>query len=151
MKKRNLLIVLLSMAFVGASAVAMSACEKDKPTLGIKYEISQDGTYAEVIGYKGTENEIRIADTYNSLPVKIINDDAFLECLDLTSVEIPNSVIKIGESAFQSCRSLTSIEIPDSVTTIGSFAFSQCSSLTSVKMGDSVTTIGDLVFSQCSS
>ena len=144
-----------------------------QPTEGIAYDISADGTYAEVIGYNGTTTKIKIADTYNGLPVKNIYSSAFANNNKITSVIIPDSVISIGSSAFSGCYSLTSvvigdsvtsigsqafqycsftsITIPDSVTRIGSKAFSSCSSLTSVVIGDSVTSIESSAFSSCSS
>ena len=76
---------------------------------------------------------------------------AFRDCLNLTSITIPNSVISIGDSAFQDCNKLTSIIIPNSVTTIGCYAFSRCSSLDSVMIPDSVTQIEHFAFSGCSS
>ncbi|MBQ7855476.1 MAG: leucine-rich repeat domain-containing protein, partial [Muribaculaceae bacterium] len=45
---------------------------------------------------------------------------------------IPNSVTKIGEDAFSDCIGLTSITIPNSVTEIGKGAFYGCSSLKSI-------------------
>ena len=80
-----------------------------------------------------------------------IADFAFLNCDNLTSVNIPDSVTTIGKSAFDSCDSLTSVNIPDSVTTIGEYAFRDCTSLTSVNIPDSVTTIGEYAFDGCES
>ena len=43
---------------------------------------------------------------------KFIAKDAFADCINLTSVTIPNSVISIGNGAFSGCASLESITIP---------------------------------------
>ena len=83
--------------------------------------------------------------------VTTIGDDAFIRCYSLTSVTIPDSVTTIGDNAFQNCSSLTSITIPDSVTTIEDWAFACCSSLTSITIPDSVTKIGDYAFYYCDS
>ncbi len=63
-----------------------------------------------------------------------IADRAFGLCKNLTSINIPNSVISVGEYAFVS-SSITSITIPDSVASIGNSAFSGCSKLTSITVG----------------
>ena len=75
---------------------------------------------------------------------------AFSWCIDMTSIEIPNSVTSIGVRAFEGCNGLTSIKIPNSVTSIGSRAFEFCSSLTSISIPEGVTSIGDGAFSECS-
>ena len=51
---------------------------------------------------------------------------------NLASIEIPNSVISIGENSFYGCTGLTSIEIGNSVTSIGKYVFRGCSSLTKI-------------------
>ena len=61
-----------------------------------------------------------------------IGNNAFYNCIDLTSVRIPDSVTSIGEAAFRGCTSLTSVTIPNSVTNIGNRVFDTCSSLASV-------------------
>ena len=140
-------------------------------TVGVTYEISLDGTYAEVIGYSGSATKIVFADTYEDLPVKSIYKEAFKNTT-IVSIVIPDSITMIGESAFSNCDSLTSVVIgngvenipyrafygcdalrsvviPDSVTSIGDFAFSSCSSLASVTIPDSVTSIGSDAFYGC--
>ena len=75
----------------------------------------------------------------------------FLECSNIVSVEIPNTVTTIGGNAFNNCYRMTSIVIPNSVTTIGTYAFSDCDSLASITIPNSVTSIGNYVFNGCDS
>ena len=105
-----------------------------------------------------------------------IGENAFYDCVHITSIAIPDSVTSIGENAFggctritsvtfgenskmtnigkgvfSHCSSLTSITIPDSVTSIDEKAFHNCYGLTSVTIPDSVTGIGNWAFKGCSS
>ena len=79
-----------------------------------------------------------------------IGDNAFFDCTNLTSIEIPNSVTSIGDNAFYYCTGLTSIEIPNSVTSIGNQAFNYCNGLTSIIIPNSVTSMGNYPFAYCS-
>lgn len=79
-----------------------------------------------------------------------IEEEAFNNCKNLTSVDIPDSVSIIGKGAF--ARSgLTSVELPDSVEALGAGAFSGCSNLTSVTLPNSLTALPDNLFSSCES
>ena len=118
-------------------------------TPGIIYDVSSDGTYAEVISYKGTAAILKIAEEYNGLPVKTIWPKAFEHCPNLTSVLIPNTIVCIPGSAFSGCYNLTSIIIPNSVTSIDNDAFTNCSSLTSIIIPNSVTSISINTFGYC--
>ena len=71
----------------------------------------------------------------------------YLDCFDLTSVTIGNSVTSIGEGAFWACEDLISITIPNNVTTIGKNAFMDCSSLkkATIEVNKNLE-IGDCVF-----
>lgn len=66
--------------------------------------------------------------------VATIGKNAFCECVDLTSIIIPESVTNIGSRAFADCISLSSIDIPNSVTSIGIYAFDGCTSLESMTL-----------------
>ena len=83
--------------------------------------------------------------------VTSIGGGAFRDCSRLISIHIPSSVTRIGKSAFYGCSSLTSIHIPNSVASIGQYAFSRCSSLASVTIPSSVTRIEPTTFWDCSS
>jgi hypothetical protein len=61
-----------------------------------------------------------------------IGESAFVDCKNMTSVIIPDSVTSINGSAFRGCTGLTSIFIPDSVTSIDENTFSDCAGLTSI-------------------
>ena len=88
--------------------------------------------------------ELEIPNTVTS-----ISDYTFYLCRGLTSVVIPNSVTEIGDWAFSYCSGLTSIDIANSVTTIGGGAFTGCNSLTSITIPNSVDSIGGSAFSMC--
>ena len=115
-------------------------------TPGVVYDVSADGTYAEVIAYNGTATKVKIAEEYNGLPVKKIYNDAFKQT-SIASVVIPNSVTSIGASAFYE-SSIASVVIGNGVTSIGKYAFA-CSGLTSITIPNSVTSIDDDAFYAC--
>ena len=80
----------------------------------------------------------------------LIRNDTVITCRRyVTSVNVPNSVIAIGNEAFYS-KSISSITIPSSVTSIGEKAFYECSKLTSITIPNSITDIKWQVFYNCS-
>ncbi|MCH5237740.1 MAG: leucine-rich repeat domain-containing protein, partial [Muribaculaceae bacterium] len=81
--------------------------------------------------------------------VNKIGSGAFKDCVDLSSVSIPETVTTIEFNAFNNCTSLTSIYIPDKVYTIGDQAFCNCISLKSIENGSSVQSIGWYSFKNC--
>ena len=56
----------------------------------------------------------------------IICDNAFSQCKELQTVQIPNSVTAIGDFAFYNCERLSSAILPKSVTNIGMSIFEGC-------------------------
>ena len=117
-------------------------------TSGIIYDFSADGTYVEVIDYKGSSPTVKIASEYQGLPVKGIYDNAFKN-KTITNVIIPNSVISIGNSAFENCTNLQSITFSSNLTSIGKSAFKNCSQLKFLTIPYGVNIIGDSAFETC--
>jgi hypothetical protein len=91
----------------------------------------------------------QILSTYNDLPVTAIGEDAFRYCTNLTSIIVPEGILRIEESAFSNCSNLTTITLPNSLTSIGMGAFNKCTKLTSIDIPSSVTDIGLIVFYGC--
>lgn len=83
--------------------------------------------------------------------VQSIGNGAFLHCSNLTSVVIGTGVMHIGNRVFAYCSSLTSIAIPDNVLTIGNGTFLNCASMASLTLGTGVTSIGESAFLYCDS
>ncbi len=84
--------------------------------------------------------------TYN---VTAIGNNAFRNCMRLTSITIPEGVTTIGSAVFQECTNLTSAIIAEGVQTISRSAFQSCISLTSVTISKGVTSIGVSAFHNC--
>ncbi len=81
------------------------------------FEINPDGI---ITGYMGSKSAITVPDYVNNIEVKAIGDNVFNN-VSLTSVNLPDSVEKIGVSAFANC-SLSSISA-NGVKTVENGAF----------------------------
>lgn len=71
--------------------------------------------------------------------VTAIGDDAFYYST-VTSVTLPNTIKEIGGTSFKSCNNLTHIELPESLEKIGISAFAR-SALTEITIPANVTTM----------
>ncbi len=87
----------------------------------------------------------------NTYTVVSILERAFIECSELTSVVIPNSITFIGESAFYGNSALVSAILPNRLTVIESSTFRNCHSLVSIALPDLLTTIKGHAFLSCES
>lgn len=76
---------------------------------------------------------------------------AFSQCVNLESMNLPDSVISIGNNAFEGCAKLGAdsskpFSIPASLVTLGSSAFKDCPFLTKAAIPAGVTKINDKAF-----
>ena len=95
------------------------------------YQILDDGT-VEITYYLGADKEVVIPNTINGKKVTSIGHGAFMECINIEKITIPDSVTTIDYNAFSDCPNLVSITIPCNVTSIGDYSFNGCEKLTSI-------------------
>lgn len=100
-----------------------------------------------LVEYTGNETDLVLPTTYRDALYQI-NQYAFYDGTQLTSVVIPATVTAIGDYAFAGCSALTKIAVPSSVTKIGQYAFSKCTALNDITVSDSVRQIGQGAFSE---
>lgn len=99
------------------------------PSMLFTYENISDEAL-KVVSYNGTSANVTVPMEANSVEVKEIGENAFLNKTSVTSVNIPNTVETIGDNAFKSAENLEKVTIPESVTSIGETAFDGCEKVT---------------------
>lgn len=145
-------------------------CEE---SVGLEYTLVGDLNFYTVQGIGTcTDEKIVIPKGHNGLPIKKIENNAFLNKTNIVSIN-GQSIEYLGEKAFYGCENLKTVEMPkldsldnqvfmgclslvdvitsSSVQTIYSEAFSNCSSLSSIYLPDSTKSIQDHAFSNCTS
>ena len=118
------------------------------PTEGIVYEISRNGTYAEVVGYTGSNSIIKIAEEYNGLPVKNICTNVFART-SASAVIIPDSVTSVRQNAFYASN-IKIVVFGEGIELIEDCAFISCRSLHTLSLPNKPIDISDSAFSLCS-
>ena len=165
-----MMAVVVFLAYYGATA--------DNNPQGLAFSLKDDGTYAVEVGQAKHLSKIVIPATYKGKPVTSIDDGAFSDCRNLTSVTIGEGVTTIGDNAFSGCNSalyteyklgnyigdaknpyqvligvtnknLSTYEINDRTKVIAYGAFRDCSRLTNITIPNSVKGIGSYAFYNC--
>ena len=145
--------ILVAMVLLSALTARAYNAEID----GIFYNFS--GSRA-IVTYKAVNNGSYSGDivipstvTYNDMEyiVQEIGPRAFVNCSDLTSVDIPNTVTVIGEYAFKGCSGLTYFYFPENLQALDRWSLADCTGLESIVIPDGITEIGEAVFKGCTS
>lgn len=118
---------------------------------------SQDGVLFNKDKTELIQYPLDNARTSYSIPdgVKTIKN-SFLNCTNLVSVTIPDSVIRFDANdldggAFSGCTNLKSVTIGNGITCIGDYTFYKCTNLSDIVLPDGVEIIGDHAFENCTS
>ena len=151
MKKRFLCGLLLPILALGACATPgeattseasisqkQEASETPSDIKNFTFELLDDeASYCLTDASKELEGKVVIPSSYEGKPVTLIEDYAFEDCVNITEVIIPNSILSIDYDAFSGCSKLMRVVISSSVTSIGSNAFDRCVSLLSIEVDPS--------------
>lgn len=79
-----------------------------------------------------------------------IADDVFKNHA-ITSVQLPDSLQKIGNCAFEFCNELKEVNFPEGLITIDGAAFAYCTQLENVVLPEGLKYLGDSAFRSCAS
>ena len=74
-----------------------------------------------------------------------------MNCVSLTSIEIPSSVTSIGENAFNGCINLVTAKFPETLKEISYRSFYGCESLSNLVIKHGITTLGESAFAGATS
>ncbi len=147
--------VMLAALLPGMSVFASAVVDSGECGDGVSWVLTDDGTL--VISGSGQMSYAEVPWTYyceDILTVIIkkgvtnIGEEAFCECINLSSVTIANTVERIEREAFLDCESLKSITIPSSVRRIHSKAFG-ATEITSIDIPASVISLSGDAFWGC--
>lgn len=103
--------------------------------------------YTKVSEYADYLQDIERAYIGNGITAICLN--MFSDCVNLKSIEIPETVTSISANVFKNCSSLEKVKIPNSVVTMRSRDFEGCSALKSVVLPVGLTIIPDNLFLRC--
>lgn len=113
----------------------------------IKYTINTDGTLKAAQLYNETVTSVEIPSNLEGREVTIIGASSFYNS-QIESIILPNTIVEIQSTAFVDCVNLTSFNIPDSVRGLGMNLFYGCNALDSIYIPASVEYMNNLVFSE---
>jgi hypothetical protein len=126
-------------------------CQNNRNINDFVYEeyIVETELYISIIKYNGKSQNVIIPEKINDGLVAAIGSEAFLNCKNIVSIRLPNTIEYIGDDAFTNCENLKIINIPEGVIEIGTDAFWGCSSLEKISLPATLEDIGDGPFEYC--
>ena len=108
--KKQLIRMLLAIAVV-ISAVTIGMKTAKAATQG-DWEYTVDGNLqATITAYYGNDSSVSIPETLGGYTVKYIGASVFANNISITSVTIPQKIVKIGNSSFKNCVNLKYVNI----------------------------------------
>ncbi len=98
------------------------------------YERTTGNNEYYIKSFTGSSDRVKIPALFQTKPVTKINDNAFLNNVVISYVEIPATVKEIGAKSFYGCKSLKEVQILGNVEVIGAHAFYGCTLLSTINI-----------------
>ncbi|WP_295086599.1 leucine-rich repeat protein [Ruminococcus sp.] len=111
------------------------------------YQYTTDTLGAIIFKYTGTATEVTIPDEIDGYKVFAIGQDAFEHNSNIKSVILPSGIKQIRNDAFYNCIALSSVKFNEGLTFIGQNAFTK-TAITEVNLPSTLTDAG-YAFSGC--
>ncbi len=158
-------ILAFALTFVLIAATPISVFAEDEETTysaqeielnkktdeeGFEYVKVDQGSAVEIVGYTGTETEVKVPSKIGGLSVISIGNGAFAGNDKIVSVKLNNNVTSMGDEVFKNCTALTEVDSIKALESIGASCFEGCTALVEFKIPDNVTSVAEKCFYGCS-
>ena len=153
---KKFLAIFLSTILICAFPLGVVGCGKDSGE-DDRYSFRAVEAGGVTVGYYvsgiGTvdDKDLVIPNRHKGLPVTGIDDYAFYENSEITSVTVSGEITEIGDSAFYNCENLKSVVLNSTISDMGELSFAHCLKLESVTIGNKVEEISYYAFFECES
>ena len=141
-KLKNSLSVILSVLIVISAAlcvpVTASAATYDSDPNDFKYSYNYGSTLANIYGYTGNSEYVKIPSKINGYTITGINTQAFKNNKKLKGIIIPDTVTYVEDSLFSGCISLTDVDLGKGITVITNGMFYNCRNLESLTIPEQI-------------
>lgn len=141
-KLKNSLSVILSVLVVISAAlcvpVTASAVTYDSDPNNFKYSYNYGSTLANIYGYTGNSEYVKIPSKINGYTITGINTQAFKNNKKLKGIIIPDTVTYVEDSLFSGCISLTDVDLGKGITVITNGMFYNCKNLESLTIPEQI-------------
>ena len=141
-KLRNSISVILSVLIVLSAAmcvpVTASAATYDSDPNDFKYSYDYGSTLANICGYTGNSEYVKIPSKINGYTITGINTQAFKNNKKLKGIIIPDTVTYVEDSLFSGCISLTDVDLGKGITVITNGMFYNCKNLESLTIPEQI-------------
>ena len=117
-----------------------------------KYRYNEEYEGIEILKYKGDEKTVKIPESIEGVPVKVIGEWAFCKNRigkknrTLKKIVIPETIEVIKEYAFRDCVVLKSVNLPQNLKRLEENAFYQCESLKTIKIPKTIEILSNACF-----
>ena len=142
-------VILACMIAAGLALFFLTLEPKGTTESGAPWFSIKDGVLSFDKSLYHGSSELTVPATVAGEPVTALESGCFLDCDELTTVILPNTLQSIPSGAFRDCDGLRGIFIPDSVKAISTAAFADCRALEAIFIPYTVTEIGSQAFSGC--
>jgi len=141
-KLKNSLSVILSVLIVISATlcvpVTASAATYDSDPNDFKYSYNYGSTLANIYGYTGNSEYVKIPSKINGYTITGINTQAFKNNKKLKGIIIPDTVTYVEDSLFSGCISLTDVDLGKGITVITNGMFYNCKNLESLTIPEQI-------------
>ena len=121
-------------------------CGESEEEVPFHYEEFEDSV--TITAYIGGDPDVVVPETINGKPVIGINNFHGWN-VEVTSVELPDTVQFIESHAFGTCSELKTVIMGDDLSYIGDYAFADCTKLKSITFSNNLGHIGSCAFRNC--